>query len=114
MDAPEPQCYRCSKPIAAGLVSQLYSRPVHVRCVAQEILLDAIEQRERAQLERRHARAARIQADEMFETVRGVQNTCPTCGEHLRIKGGVLFQGDSLVNAVCWRTDPGPVSKRLR
>jgi hypothetical protein len=33
---------------------------------------------------------------------------CPACGERLGTSRGVLFQGDWLVHAACWRDDPKP------
>jgi hypothetical protein len=34
------------------------------------------------------------------------QTTCPVCGLLLAAGGGVLFQGDHLVHATCWRAAP--------
>ena len=34
---------------------------------------------------------------------------CRTCGERLASSRGVLFQGDDLVHAGCWRSDADPL-----
>ena len=43
-----------------------------------------------------------------MDTVRVAQTTCPAGGERLGTSRGVLFQGDWLVHAACWRDDPKP------
>jgi hypothetical protein len=40
--------------------------------------------------------------------VRVPQATCPVCGLPLAAGGSVLFQGDHLVHAACWRAQPQP------
>jgi hypothetical protein len=107
-DPPAQVCTRCSKPITPGSASQFAGRPVHMRCLAQETRLDAIERQAQASLERLRAQTARVRAEELMDTVRLVQTTCPACGERLGTSRGVLFQGDWLVHAVCWRADPKP------
>jgi hypothetical protein len=108
MDAPDSVCFRCSKPITSGTVSQLYGRPVHMRCLGRETRLESVERQDRSGLERLRASAARVRAEELMEAVRVSQATCPACGERLGTSGGVLFQGDQLVHAACWRADPRP------
>ena len=34
--------------------------------------------------------------------------SCPACGMLLAATGSVLFQGDHLVHASCWRAEPTP------
>jgi hypothetical protein len=41
--------------------------------------------------------------------VRAYQTTCAACGLPLAAGGSVLFQGDHLVHATCWRVDPRPL-----
>jgi hypothetical protein len=77
-----------------------------MRCLAEDMRLATLEQRERVQLDRKRARAARERADELFESVRRGQALCPACGDRLATRRGVLFQGDHLVHAACWREDP--------
>jgi hypothetical protein len=107
--SPDPTCFRCSTPITPGTAAQRYGRPVHVQCLAQTAQPEAIEQREQAAVDHLRASAARGRAEELFDMVRRVQTTCPVCGERLGTSRGVLFQGDQLVHAACWRADPPPV-----
>jgi hypothetical protein len=58
MDSPDPICLRCSKPVTPGTGAQLYGRPVHMRCLARDTQLDAIEQQDRASRETESAAAA--------------------------------------------------------
>jgi hypothetical protein len=105
-DPPDLVCVRCSKPITPGTASQLAGRPVHMRCLGRATQLESIEQQSRAALEQARARAARARAEEILDTVRRAPTTCPVCGEGLATSRGVLFQGDWLVHAACWRADP--------
>jgi hypothetical protein len=41
--------------------------------------------------------------------VRVYQTACAVCGLPLAAGGSVLFQGDHLVHATCWRADPQPL-----
>jgi hypothetical protein len=54
------------------------------------------------------AKAAQARALELIDQVRRRQTVCPVCGERLGTSRGVLFQGDWLVHAACWRDDPKP------
>jgi formylmethanofuran dehydrogenase subunit E len=108
MDAPEPVCYRCSKPVMPGTASQLDGRPVHMRCLAQETRLASIEQQDVARRLVECAQAAVRLAEELVRTRRLRGTHCPACGERLASPRGVLFQGDQLVHAGCWRADPKP------
>jgi hypothetical protein len=111
---PSPQpVARCSKPITPGTAAQLGGRPVHVRCFARETQLEAIEQQDRASLERPRGHAAMGRADELMDMVRVYQTTCAVCGEGLGTNRGVLFQGDQLVHAGCWRADPKTFDARV-
>ena len=64
MDAPDPVCFRCSKPITPGTAAQIGGHPVHMRCLAQDTRRDSIEQQDRAGLARLWARAAMGRAQE--------------------------------------------------
>jgi hypothetical protein len=44
--------------------------------------------------------------------VRVYQTTCAFCGLPLAVRGSVLFQGDHLVHATCWRADSKPFRDR--
>jgi hypothetical protein len=54
------------------------------------------------------AKAAQARASELIDKIRQLQTTCPVCGQLLCTRQGVLFQGDWLVHAACWRADPKP------
>jgi hypothetical protein len=107
-DSPTQVCGRCSKPITAGTAAQIAGRAVHMQCIAREAQLNGAAQQEGAQLERRRAEAARVRTEELINRVRQLQNTCAACGLRLGTSRGVLFQGDHLVHAACWRDDPKP------
>jgi hypothetical protein len=107
-DPPTQVCVRCSKPITRVTAAQIAGRPVHMRCLARATQLDSIEQQDRAQLEVMRAKAAQARAAELIDKIRQLQTICPACGERLGTSRGVLFQGDWLVHAACWRDDPKP------
>lgn len=107
-DPPRQVCVRCSKPITPGTASQVAGRPVHMRCLARDTQLDAIAQQDRAAFQKLRAHAAMVRAEELMDAIRRSQTTCPACGECLGTSRGVLFQGDQLVHAACWRADPRP------
>jgi hypothetical protein len=105
--APEPACFRCSKPIAPGTAAQRYGRPVHMRCLSEETRLDSIEQQDTARRLVECARAAVSLAAKRVNMARRLTH-CPACGEPFTLRRSVLFQGDQLVHAGCWRADPPP------
>jgi hypothetical protein len=41
--------------------------------------------------------------------LRAYPRSCAACGMLLAAAGSVLFQGDHLVHARCWRADPAPL-----
>jgi hypothetical protein len=51
---------------------------------------------------------SRARARKQIDAVHVYQTTCPVCGLRLASSRGVLFQGDHLVHAACWRADPKP------
>lgn len=71
-------------------------------------MLAPAEQQDRAQLEVMRAKAAQARAAELMDKIRQYQTTYPACGHRLSTSRGVLFQGDWLVHAACWRADPKP------
>jgi hypothetical protein len=107
-DPPGPVCLRCSKPVTPRTAAQIAGRAIHMRCLARETQLQSIEQQDRAQLEVMRAKAAQARAAELIDKIRQLQTICPACGERLGTSRGVLFQGDWLVHAACWRDDPKP------
>jgi hypothetical protein len=104
----DPICIRCSKPITRGTGAQYAGRPVHMRCMARDTQLRAIEQEDRAAKEVRRAEALVERASELVARAREFQRTCPVCERPLKDGGSLLFQHDVLVHAICWRADPDP------
>jgi hypothetical protein len=82
-----------------------------MRCLAMQTRLEAVDLREESRRTRERRRAPG-ESDSQDRTVR--QLFCPTCGRSLLNAGSVLFQGDQLVHALCWRMPesegetPGP------
>ena len=108
-DPPDEVCVRCSKPIRRGTASQIAGPAVHMRCLVLDTQLQAMELHDRAELAVLAARAAQARALELIDKVRRYQTSCRTCGERLASSCGVLFQGDDLVHAGCWRSDADPL-----
>jgi hypothetical protein len=81
-----------------------------MRCLARETQLASIEQQDRAAKERERAAAATSRATELVNTVRRSQTHCPVCREPFAMSRSVLFQGDKLVHAACWRTPDRPAA----
>jgi hypothetical protein len=99
---------RCSKPVVRGTAAEIGGQPVHLRCVVRDAQLAAIEQQDRAGYELLRAQVAQARAAELIEVVRLRQRMCPACGQRLGTSRGVLFQGDQLVHAPCWRDSEKP------
>jgi hypothetical protein len=57
---------------------------------------------------------AAIVGDVLDGAGRSDQATCPVCAERLGTSRGVLFQGDDLVHAACWRAEAAPAQSPLR
>jgi hypothetical protein len=74
-----------------------------MRCLARDTQLESIEQRDRARRAAEGAAAAIRRANELIDSVAWRQTGCPTCGEPFVVSRSVLFQGDRLVHADCWR-----------
>jgi len=81
---------------------------VHVRCLARETQLEAVERQ-------RDSEVARARAQEILERSRRLlangqrQRTCIVCEEPLTGTRALLFSGAQLVHAACWRSEPPPV-----
>jgi hypothetical protein len=81
-----------------------------MRCLARDTALASIEHQDRAAEVRRRSAAATSRAVELVNTVRRSQTHCPVCGEPFGMSRGVLFQGDKLVHAACWRAPDQPAA----
>jgi hypothetical protein len=81
-----------------------------MRCLMRATHLEAIDQEDRASRERQRAQSLVERASELVEQAREVRRTCPVCERPLKDGGSVLFQGDVLVHAICWRAEPGPTT----
>jgi hypothetical protein len=78
-------------------------------CLARGTQLEAIEQRDRASREAARSAAAIDGANGLVTPWRRSPTCCPACGEPFALSRSVLFQGDHLVHAACWRDDPKPL-----
>jgi hypothetical protein len=79
-----------------------------MRCLARETQLAAAEALDTASQARERAQALVKQAGELMAEPRSNNRICPVCDRPLTDGGSVLFQGDVLVHALCWRMDPPP------
>jgi hypothetical protein len=101
MDAPDPTCPRCSKPIVPGTASQWAGHPIHMRCGARATHLQVLESRESAAAARARVVEARSRPTALAQVARLIR-ACSICSRPLATGGGLLFQGDMLVHAACW------------
>jgi hypothetical protein len=76
-----------------------------MRCLAAQTQLEAIETRHEARRIRERVRPVGIPGPGA-PVVETRQSLCPLCGLSLLNAVSVLFQGDQLVHALCWRADP--------
>ena len=83
-----------------------------MRCLAQATRLAATEAQasSRQLLKRSHRLIG--QAAELVARARGHPSICPVCDRPLADGGGLLFQGEVLVHAVCWRDKPTSLDDR--
>jgi CheY-like chemotaxis protein len=101
----DPICTHCSKPILPGTGTQ-DGRLLHVRCLAEEKQNKTIEEEDRASREQARAFGLTQRARDLVEQSRRArQSTCSVCARPLADGGSLLFQGSSLVHALCWRVD---------
>jgi hypothetical protein len=99
-----PICARCTKPILPGTSSRVAGRLFHIRCLARETQLESIEQEDRARRARERAADLTRRAWDLVEQGRRAQRArCPECDRPLADGGGLLFQGERLVHALCWQ-----------
>jgi CheY-like chemotaxis protein len=99
-----PICARCSKRLLPETFTWVAGRPIHFRCLARVTRLDSIEQEDRASRERGRARNLTQRARDLVEQSRRArQSTCPVCGRPLADGGSLLYEGEKLVHAFCWR-----------
>jgi hypothetical protein len=80
-----------------------------MRCLARDTQLEAMEQQDRASRQTERAATAIDRANGLTSSVRRKQTHCPACREPFALSRSVLFQGDVLVHADCWRDDPKPL-----
>jgi hypothetical protein len=98
-----PTCPRCGKPIRPGTGTTLPSgAPVHVPCLASET--ETIERPDES------TAPAQDEAGRRVRFSAATRQGCPVCHHPLSAGGSVLFQGDRLVHALCWRPEPPPVT----
>jgi hypothetical protein len=109
--SPEPICSRCSKPVTPGTASRYEGPPAHIRCLARAIQLEATEQQNRARETRKRADALVERASELSAQARARPWLCPVCTQLLSA-GSLLYQGDVVVHATCWREPTRPTPDR--
>jgi hypothetical protein len=105
MEPPDSACVRCGKPIRPGTMSQIAGRPVHIYCLARDLQAQARDLQQASSQARVRSAATVETAAGLVARARAVRD-CPVCGRSLAQGGGVLFQGDRLVHAVCWQAPP--------
>jgi hypothetical protein len=108
--APEPSCPRCSKPVTPDTASQRQGRAIHTRCLAPAAQLEAIEQQDGASRTPIRPEALVQRVSELAAQARAKPWLCPVCEQRLTTGGRLLFQGDVLVHATCWR-EPRPLGR---
>jgi hypothetical protein len=77
-----------------------------MRCLAHQTRLQAVEFRDAS----RRLRERRLDGNQSESGSIVRQLLCSACGHSLLNAGSVLFQGDHLVHALCWRADLPPSS----
>jgi hypothetical protein len=102
-------CAICSKPIRPKMGVEAGGRWVHVRCWARELEPQAMLQRDRAGQGIARSRGLIERTRAVIAGAKARTSQCSVCGHSLKGGAGLLFQGDDLVHAACWRT-PGPDS----
>jgi len=94
-------CPRCSRSIRPGAGKRLPTgETVHVRCLARNSQAEVQAVRKDAADVAQESRSLTDKAARL----RG----CAVCGRRLNRGGGLLFQGDRLVHALCWNPGRGP------
>jgi hypothetical protein len=106
---PDPICPRCSKPIRPG-TGTIHEPPLHLGCWARAEQLRVVARRDRAGRETDRAAGGVDPAGAAIEDAKAWSGTCPTCGHDLKNGRTLLFQGDELVHAWCWRVTPRPAA----
>jgi hypothetical protein len=110
-DRPDPaHCPRCGRGFRPGIGMLLVGgERVHVRCLARATQIEARERQ--ADTQAAHAPAPETLDQSTRLPGSGRQRPmCPVCQRPFVAGGGVLFQGDQLVHALCWRPEPPPVT----
>jgi hypothetical protein len=113
---PDPVCQRCSKPVELDTGVPVAGGVVHLRCLAEETRYRVVETQDRASHARARARTVTERAERLFDQASALLGPapskrlgpvrCPVCTEPLANGHGVLFQGEELVHAACWRSEP--------
>lgn len=106
LSPPDLVCFRCSRPITPGTAAQRGGRAVHMRCLARLTRLATIELEEQVARAQERTKAGVTKACAMWGSL--YQTHCPVCQASLASRRGVLFQGNQLVHADCWRASGSP------
>jgi hypothetical protein len=96
-------CPMCSKPVAGTAGVPVNGRMTHIGCVARESELPALREIDRTRQGIARSRRLIERTRDAVQRAKLRTWTCVVCGHSLRVGGGLLFQGDELVHAACWR-----------
>jgi hypothetical protein len=80
---------------------------VHARCLARATQIDARERQADGEAAQGRVQDTLDQSTRPLAALRQ-RPMCPVCQRPFVADGGVLFQGDQLVHALCWRPEPRP------
>jgi hypothetical protein len=129
LDAGDPACLRCSKPVAPGASVEVPDGIVHLRCLAEDKRGKALAAQDRASYTRAQARETREAVKEIRGEAKGLARgakdllqrvrskldgpgTCPVCLTPLARGDAVIFRRDELVHAGCWQLPESDAPKR--
>jgi hypothetical protein len=102
----DPICPRCSKPIPPQTRTIGDATPMHILCYGRNAVARALEAEGQARQASSRALGAVRRARDVVEIARVAGWACSACGHDLKNGRNLLFQGDQLVHAVCWRATP--------
>src|SRR5262245_9519445 len=95
-------CPRCSRSIRPGTGRRLSTgKTVHVRCLTRRSRNPPVRLQAESQAVGGAAADVAQRSPSLTDPVTWVR-TCAVCGKGLNTGGGLLFQGDRLVHALCW------------
>src|SRR5262249_44344577 len=98
----------CSKSIRPGGGIRLTTgETVHVRCLARDSKSRPVGLKAETKAPSKEAADVAQGSRELTGQAARLR-ACAVCGKSLNTGGGLLFQGDQLVHALCWDAGQGP------